>query len=550
MQGAAGGAATIGSLLRGAFDRIGDAVDDLTGDGPVSFTPLGEDFRAASDSLYNSLAGLSGEMEGLNSALAGGSSTLTDDLTAVSRQFHVVSGLLLDALGGLGTAAGDGLDSWIEDTSEEDINATREGKVADCRNTGAVEGDRNVGGAVGAMGIEFDLDPEDDAGNVLNFGKTYETKAVLQNCRNHGAVTGKKDCVGGLVGRMDLGTALDCENYGAVASTGGDYVGGIAGWADANLRSCWAKNTLSGENYVGGVTGWASRLRDCRAIATIKAGKECLGAISGGVETGGILEGNLFVDTGTAGVDGVSYTGKAGPISFEELSQMSGVPLEFTTFRLTLLADGQEVAQIPFRYGENLSAITLPEVPQRADSYGVWPDFDTSGRGSDITLEALYAPWITLAASEETSGNLSLALAEGRFTREAALHVSSAVQAPLAEDGSYPVAWTITLTGTDLGSGAQVPLRLLDTTGGRGEVWQQREGKWQQVEAVRNGQYLMLTMDGTEGTFCIRSAEGNTWLLPAAAGAGTAVLAVALLLAVQKLHRRRKKRRAEAEADQ
>ena len=48
---------------------------------------------------------------------------------------------------------------------------------------------------------------------------TYETKAVLQGCVNYGSVTAKKDCVGGLAGRMDLGTALDCQNYGPVEST-------------------------------------------------------------------------------------------------------------------------------------------------------------------------------------------------------------------------------------------------------------------------------------------------------------------------------------------
>ena len=64
----------------------------------------------------------------------------------------------------------DGLDPILQDTSEEDIAATRDGKVADCRNTGGVEGDRNVGGVIGAMAIEFDLDPEDDATPYTPYG--------------------------------------------------------------------------------------------------------------------------------------------------------------------------------------------------------------------------------------------------------------------------------------------------------------------------------------------------------------------------------------------
>lgn len=550
MQEAADNAASIGGLLWGAFDKIGNAIDSLTGSGPAAFKPLGEDFRQASDSLYDAMSGLSGELSSLNAAVQSSTNALTDDLLAVNNQFRVVTGVLVEAVTGLRTSVEEGFDTLIEDTSEEDIEATREGKVADCRNTGPVDGDRNVGGAVGAMAIEFDLDPEDDTSNLLHFGRTYETKAVLQGCVNQGAVTGKKDCVGGLAGRMDMGTALDCENYGPVASTGGDYVGGIAGLADANLRSCWAKNTLSGGNYIGGITGWASRLRDCRAIVTITEGTEYLGAISGGMEADGSLEGNLFVDTGTAAIDGVSYTGKAGPVTFDELSRMEGVPQAFTTFHLTLLADGRQVKQIPFRYGEDLSKLELPEVPQKPGSYGVWPDFDTSGRESDITLEAVYAPWVTLVASEETSGELPLALAEGQFTQDAVLHAESVLQAPPEGGGGYPVAWSVSLTGTDLPANASVPIRLLDTTGGTGEVWQQREGRWQPVHAARNGQYLLLTMDGTEGTYCIQPAEENEWLLPAATGAGTMLLIVLLLLALRRLRRRhgKKKQNVKTEA--
>ena len=96
---------------------------------------------------------------------------------------------------------------------------------------GKIEADINVGGIAGAMAIEYDLDPEDDISAVgnrsLNF--RYETKAVALRCRNYGSVISKKNCAGGIVGRMDLGTAAECEGYGYVQSTNGDYVGRILG---------------------------------------------------------------------------------------------------------------------------------------------------------------------------------------------------------------------------------------------------------------------------------------------------------------------------------
>ena len=61
-----------------------------------------------------------------------------------------------------------------------------------------------------------------------------------------------------------------------------------AGFADASVRSCWAKCVLSGGNYVGGVAGWASRLRDSCAIVTIEEGTEYLGAVAGGVDADGV----------------------------------------------------------------------------------------------------------------------------------------------------------------------------------------------------------------------------------------------------------------------
>lgn len=528
LQDAANSSAAIGRLLNSAFRAIGDGVDQLTRSGPAQFTNLGDEAREAGEELFDALGGLSGEMEQLNSTIQSGNDTLIADLRAVSRQFNMICNIMMDAIDELGQRNQDDAGGLVQDTSDEDIAATREGKAADCRNEGAVEGDRNVGGIAGAVAIELDLDPEDDTASGFTFGSTYETKAVLQGCVNRGSVTAKKDCAGGVAGRMDLGTALDCQSYGPVASTGGNYVGGIAGWADACLRSCWAKVTLSGESYVGGIVGWASRLRDCRAITTIEEGTQYLGAIAGWVEESGLLSGNCFVDTGWAGVDGVSYAGRAEPVPFDSISQLPDAPLDFTSFTLTLAADGQTVAQLPFFYGDDLSRLQLPPIPEQEGCYGRWPEFDISGVRSDITVEAVYTPWITLAASQELSGKLSLALAEGQFTEEAILHVTDSTQAPPQEAGTDAVVWDVSLIGTQLDMDAPVPLRLLSPEGGT--VWQYRNGQWQQAEAVLSGQYLLLTMTGPQGTFCIQSGQGSPWLVPVAVGGAVALAALALII--------------------
>lgn len=550
LRHAAGSSADIGRLLESAFQAIGGGVDQLTQGGPAQFTGLGQEAREAGDSLYDALGGLSVEMEELNRTVQSENHTLTGDLRAVSRQFSVICNVMMDAVENLDQRRQEGVGSFVQDTSDEDIAATREGKTADCRNTGPVEGDRNVGGIAGAVAVELDLDPEDDGAGRLTLQSTYETKAVLQGCVNRGAVTAKKDCVGGLAGRMDLGAALDCQSYGPVASTGGNYVGGAAGWADASIRSCWAKNTLSGGNYVGGVAGWAGRLRDCRAIATILEGTEYLGAVAGWVEEDGVLSGNSFVDTGWAGVDGVSYAGRAEPVPFEELSALPDAPAEFTAFTLTLTADGETVARLPFFYGDDLTRLTLPEVPEKEGCYGVWPEFDASGVRSDVAVEAVYTPWVTLLASQETQeGKLALALAEGRFTEEAVLHVQPAALSSTAP--TEGVLWDVSLTGADLEQGEEVALRLLNTTGGRAEVRRYQDGQWVPLDAEANGSYLIVTMRGPRGTFNVAPAQGIPWLIPAAVCGGAAL--AALVLIVGKRRRAKKnagapKKQAEPEA--
>ena len=539
---AIGGA--VSRKLESAFSAMSKAVERLTEDGPLELSPLGQEARDAGDDLYASLSDLSDGMEELRTTVDSAGDTLAADLRAVSRQMNKVLNLMLDAFSDLQDVTEQDRE-LIEDTSDEDISATRQGKVTGCRNTGTVEGDRNVGGAVGSMAIEYDLDPEDDV-ERFSPGTTYETKAVLQDCVNRGAVTAKKDCAGGLAGRMDLGTALGCQNYGAVTSTSGDYVGGVVGYADATVRDSYAKCVLSGASYVGGIAGRADRLQNCAAIVTVDEGTECVGAIAGDADLEkGELSGNRFVDTGTAGIDGVSYAGIAEPVDFETLRAAAGIPTEFVSFTLTLVAEGETVASIPFYYGEDLSLVKLPEVPEREDGYGVWPAFDTSGLHSDITLEAVYTPWVTLVASKAAEGNLALALAEGRFTEEARLEVANSAQTPPAGGSAKDTTdvWVLTLTGADVAEGTEIPIRLLNRGGGKASVWQLTDGGWQPVDFTVNGHYLLLTMAGTTATFCVRSSQGGPWLLVLLAAALLAVLAAILLVV-----RHRKKKRAAGKA--
>ena len=290
---------------------------------------------------------------------------------------------------------------------------------------------------------------------------------------------------------------------------------------------------------MGGVAGWADSLRDCYAIATVPEGTERVGAIAGSGEPENIKN-CFFVDTGIAGIDGVSYDGSAQPIAFDALRQLPDIPAEFAAFTLRLKAEGETVQEIPFTYGQDLSKIELPPVPELEGFYGEWPDFDTSGLNSDVTLEAVYKPWVTLVASTEQEGKLALALAEGRFTEEAVLQVQPTLSSTAPTEGTL---WDIVLTGTDLGPEDQVTLRLLNTTGGRAEVRRYQSGQWVRLDAETNGSYLVVTTTGTHGTFNVAPAQ-NGWL-PALLLAAGALLAALVVLAVLRVRKRKAQKTAE-----
>lgn len=537
LRGAADTTAEIGAQLESAFTGMRQAVDGLREGGPVSLLPLGEEFRAAGDGLYAAVNGLSEEMSALHQELSGGQEDLSGDLRAISRQLNVISTLLLDAMSDI--QQGVEHPELVVDSSDQDIDAVRQGKVAQCRNTGAVEGDRNVGGVAGSMSVEYGLDPEEDV-ERFSLGSVYETRAVLLENVNQGGVAAKKDCAGGLVGRMDLGAAVRCENYGDVESAGGSYVGGVAGWSESVIRQSCAKCVLTGDDYVGGIAGWAVRMEDCRAIAVFSGGGERIGAIAGDADLeSGQIKGNCFVDTGWAGIDAVSYEGVAQPVAYSALCAQPDVPQALLTLTLTLRAGEETVAVLPLTYGQTLGTLVLPQPPEREGCYGRWPDVSELTAGADVVLEAVYTPWAALTASAETAeGGVSLALAEGQFTQDAQLHVRPSAQAaPQQAEGA--AVWEVCLAGTGLPAEAQVPLRLLDQTGGGGQLWQYRDGRWREVEAQVNGQYLLLTMDGLSAVYCI--VPGTRAAPAALVAAGAALLAAGVLLARAKRRRKRSK---------
>lgn len=423
---------------------------DLSDRDDIQFKPLGDDYKAKGDQVHDSVSAIGDQLDLLNQEVGATGDALSADMRSLKDQLQVISDVLDDAADDARESDKD--DLW-SDVSEEEIYKTTVGKAEGCINNGVVEGDINAGGVAGAMAVESMLDPEEDIERVGDdsFSFHYETRAILLNCENRVPVTSKKDYAGGIVGRMDLGYILDCRNYGNVESTDGSYVGGIAGSSASTIRRSQSKCMASGKNFVGGIAGDGYNLTENLAFVSIGNGEMYCGAIAGRVDDEGEISSNRFVENGSAGIDGVSYAGKAEPISYESLMAEENAPEEFGKFTLTYIADDTLAGRVSCKYGEPLSGLAVPSVPQKPGYHGEWEPVGEDTITFDHVLKAVYTPHVTTVESSARRDDVrAVILVEGTF------HEDTELSAEKLSEEKDRETWRITLTG-DLGGEEESP---------------------------------------------------------------------------------------------
>ena len=514
-------------------EDLADIFRELAEEPTLSIRPIDSTLRQQGDALGDIFSGLLDDGDALRETMSGSTDILLDDLDAINRQFGVITDLLRDLLEG-----GEEPEDRFEDVSDEASAAADTGDLSDARNDGTVEGDINVAGIVGSMAIEYDFDPEDDlireGDRSLDF--RYQTRAVVAACINTGEITGKQDYAGGIVGLMDLGRVSGCENYGTVTSTNGDYVGGIAGASWGSIRDSWSKCRLSGGDYVGGVAGLGATLVNCHTLVTIDEGGACLGAVAGDADSGGTVSGNTFTSESLGALDGISYAGRAEPVTFDALCGTEGVPELFSRLELTFAADGVTVAVVPFRYGEGIDA--LPEIPAKKGYSAAWPDLDYTHLTASQTLEAEYTPY-TSALTD--GGELPQILVDGSFSSRAEVsHTTEEVTWTDARGRTHSgTAYTVTVEDPDLEQVAYTVHCRLPDAGGRYDLWVLGEDGWSQADFTIDGQYLLLTSQTEAITLCVTERPGSlsAWL---AAGAGCLLLLAAACYVPRRIRKKRR----------
>ncbi|MCM1387236.1 MAG: hypothetical protein NC231_07920 [Bacillus sp. (in: Bacteria)] len=538
LQDAVGYARDASENLETAGNEAKNIVDTLNEMPDISMPQLGEGYRSRTNSLSANLQGLSENIGYLNDEMSSTNDVLLGDMEDLNDQFSTIMRLYTDAIDGV-------LDmdySHIyEDNSVEDAGTSTEATIADCVNSGIVRGDINISGIAGTMAIEYDFDLESDVTGIedAKLNSTFLTKCVLRGNKNNGRVTALKSYVGGICGLQEMGTILWCEDYGKIVSTSGSYVGGIAGESRSHIMESYAKCSVSGDEYVAGIAGAASSISDCCAMVRIQEATAFSGAIAGTVDEDGTIERNFFVSDEIAGIDRISYSGKAEPISYRNLLEIEGIPSRFRMMTITFYADDDEIETLEFPYGGIVMNTMYPEIPVKE---GFYADWDIKGlreltHDEEVTVE--YVRYLTTIASEQTRANgQSVFLVDGTFEKEAVLTLDSMDNSE-SEPEETAEHWRFSFPDDGAKEHQvryQAPLGQTKDV----SVYVKNNGEWLKTDTELMGIYHLFTIEGMEAEIAVRIHEKGivdylVYIIPA-----TVVLILAIVLIVRKVKKKKK----------
>lgn len=544
LTNAASSAKNAAENLEDMGEETKDILTTLNDKPNIAFPRLGEDYRSTTGSLNSNLKNISENMGYLNDEMSSSGDLLGDDLSEINDQFSEIMLLYTDALDGVLDM--DYSDRY-EDESQEDAEESMDATVANCSNGGTVEADLNVSGIAGTMAIEYDFDLESDITGLddARANSTFLTKCVLRKNVNQAKVTAQKSYVGGVCGLQEMGMVLRCENYGRIESTAGDYVGGIAGQSLSQISESYAKCTVAGGEYVAGIAGWGNGMEGCLTIVKVKEADAFSGAIAGKVSDNAELADNYFVSEEIAGVDRISYSGKAEPVSYRTLLQTEGIPANFRRMKITFYADDEEVGTADCPYGGSVALDQYPNIPVKEGFYADWDNKELTDVRLDEDVSVEYVRYLTtLAGSWLRDNGQSSLLADGRFLQEDELTVDkldvNAVRVALPQDEEaeeLTECWQITVPD-DGAQNHQIRYQAPQGQTEGVEIYVEDGAGWRKAETELMGIYHLFPAEGNSVKIAVSVTEKG--IMDYMVFIVVGIVAVVILAAAVILHKKLK----------
>ena len=540
-------------LLSDAMEKLGQSLDQMTKLGsllyaaverisryePIQLPKMDSGAQEASDALFDHINSISDELRSILSVSDTLSTEAKQLFNEIYNKFNEMLATAMELTDQVLDTATEGI---IKDTSDADIEAVQAGKVSLCRNEGSVTADINAGGIAGAMAIEYQLDPEDDFTTQLSEYRlrTYQAKAVVTDCVNLAQVQGKRNYIGGICGRMDMGIIVDCGVFASVSSVDGDYVGGIAGSAAGPIRRCGVKTDLSGGKYVGGVAGIAVAVENCRTMVTL-AGQEFVGTILGYAQMEDLEQiiNNLYyaLPDMPGAIDGISYDGRAQASQWEDFLNSPEGQQYFDHAELTFLFADGSVETVVLPLGAALEPELVPQLQNTDQHIHFWTDLETQ-LGQPQFFDRVFTETVksvtTVLESQQTRPNgKPIVLLQGSFLGAEQLQLQPLTDVPQALEG-----WSFAVP--EGGKVAQIRFAIPEGAENVQILVRGADGTLQPVNHTTVGSYLVFTPGEDVTAFYVEVfAEETPWTLwiIIAAAALVALIVVILLL-------RKKKRKA------
>lgn len=586
-QSAMGNLSDAADNLESTGKQTKNILSNVAGKEDIRFPQLSAEYKARTSSLADNLASMNENFGLLNSEVNNATGVMVDDLHAVNDQFNIILNLYTDALDGV---LEKDYTNIINDDSLLDAAYTTDATIDSCFNFGLCEGDIDVSGIAGTMAIEYDFDKESDITGLTDSGinTSYLTKCVLRDNRNYGEVSAQKNYAGGICGLQEMGTILDCGSYSKVESTSGSYVGGVAGSSISYILQSYAKGELKGNTYVGGIAGDGKNIRDCLTIVSIDNDPDWNGAIAGHVVENGEIRNNFFVSDVLAGLDRVSYSKKAEPVSydavienkvFKEIEEETkekqkkekkkakvvslstgsdkseeveenyrSLPYEFNniTVKFVLedsdLEEGKEkIGRISKNYGDRLTEDDYPIVREKEGFYAVWDKPEIDELVCDVTLTASYKRYKTTLSEEDVSDTLhqSELLVDGLFKEDDKLTVEKTVYATEESVSEHLDNYeTIKVKVPDDGQAShQIRFKAFNNYAEFASTFGNMIGGDPVLYLVEDdGSRSILKKTGTMGAYSTYNVEGNEFVLslgiPGAKNVAYTVLAIVIIVVV------------------
>lgn len=272
------------------------------------------------------------------------------------------------------------------------------GVVYRCENRGPVTGVSRTGGIAGSMALsgipEINNGSDEGEGFALT---TLDYRLALHSCRNFDCVFASGDYCGAVCGSNGIGAIMDCEAYGLASSPGGQYVGGIAGFAHGEISRCYSKCALIGRTYVGGIVGSGaeksmmypqSSVSCCISMAGVSSAAQFFGSIAG--SPGGSFCENYFISDTLAGINRYSITGQAEPITYESFDYLKDTPDEFRSVNVSFIDGDSVIRKLSIPYGTSPASSDVPAVPARFGCISRWSTDDYDELTEDLAVYAVH----------------------------------------------------------------------------------------------------------------------------------------------------------------